>query len=569
MERSGFFNSKIVDGAYDRLYNAKDYNRQLAAIVSNGVRRSGEDDLKVLSAGEMNYSVGIGRAWINGAWYHNDAKYSGVVPQANVTLPRIDRVILRYNEGDDVRSVSLAYLTGTPSLSPTAPELTRTETIWEIGIAEIYVGANVTSISQGNITDTRSNPDVCGWITTPVGYNDYFTSMDNSMLEHLGMIDEEWNGMKDKFASVTLFKKYESKVITDTVIDRIKVPVTQFTPGGVDILEVFVNGIYMFPGDDYTLEDDVVVFTMEKPVGTEITFSVYKSIDGTGLGSVSDEITELQNKVAALGDVSEYNYICTGVNDNWKISKICEDFFTRSNTEKQIKINVFGAMRLETPVLGEGSSSNRFKWFNVSPTGENEKRITLDFSHCSRILIPAAGGSYNIVFFGKHMTVIGARVYCTQRTENSAIQAFSSTDGDIKCYRSRFYFEMHTSSTIAENGLFEDCYGEVCAEVGESMCFNVNANGLLVVRGGEYRAYVRTGFGSSYGIKQGATGAALICYGVNFPQVTKDNGTGQTYEQTSAVNATAGTAIVRDTITQLTIKAGTVSSTIAANKPRG
>ena len=51
MEHSGFFNAKLVDGIYDRLYNAEDYRGNLGAIISNGVRRSKDDDLKVQAVG--------------------------------------------------------------------------------------------------------------------------------------------------------------------------------------------------------------------------------------------------------------------------------------------------------------------------------------------------------------------------------------------------------------------------------------------------------------------------------------------------------------------------------------
>ena len=563
MERCGFFNAKLVDGVYDRIYNAKDYNDNLGAVISNGVRRSGDDDLKVNAESGMNFTVGVGRAWISGAWYYNDSTYRGTVPNANVTLPRIDRVILRYNGQDDVRNIAISYLTGTPNSNPQPPALTRSGQVYDICIAEIRVGANTTVINQVDITDKRPDKDVCGWITTPVGYDDFFESVDNSMLEHIDGIDAEWKTMKDRFASVTLFKKYEEKITLDSVTDRVSISIPQYDPTGVDILEVFVNGIYMFEGEDYTLSGNIVTFSMEKTVGTVISFSVYKSIDGTGLGNVSDEITELQNKMANFGDLSEYNYICSGVDDNVKISRICENFFANSaDTGQQFKINVYGTLNASVPVLGEGSTSNRFKWFNVSPTGDTTKKIILDFSNCNRIDIPISAGSYNIVFFGKNMTIISANVYCKQKEANSAIYAFSSTNGNIRCYRSSFIFDVYHSSLIAENGLFEDCYGEIIVENGEANCFNTNTSGLLTIRGGEYRAYSKTT--DAYGVKQTASGATLICYGVNFSKVDRSE-----YTQNIAISATSGSAIVRDTITTLTVVGGTVSSTIVANKPRG
>ena len=87
------FIGKASLGLYDRTYSARDYSENLATIISNGVLRSTNDDLKVTVNG-VTVTVGIGRAWINGCVYHNDNNY--VFPA--VTVPtggaRYDRVIL-------------------------------------------------------------------------------------------------------------------------------------------------------------------------------------------------------------------------------------------------------------------------------------------------------------------------------------------------------------------------------------------------------------------------------------------------------------------------------------------
>jgi len=46
-------------------------------------------------------------------------------------------------------------LTGTPAASPTPPNVTQSSTIWEISLAQVYVGAAVSTIAAGNITDER------------------------------------------------------------------------------------------------------------------------------------------------------------------------------------------------------------------------------------------------------------------------------------------------------------------------------------------------------------------------------------------------------------------------------
>ena len=569
-QHSGFFNAKLVDGVYDRLYNAEDYRGNLGAVISNGVRRSGDDDLKVQAVGgSMDYTVSIGRAWINGGWYFNDSTY---IPNAdpddtlinigNTTLPRIDRIVVRFNSNDAVRDIRIARIEGTPSSNPVAPEPVRTDKIYDIVLADIYVGAGAVTINQTNITDRRADKDVCGWITTPVGYDDFFVSVDGKVLDHINIIDAEWQTMKDNWASVTLFTKYEAKETLVSTTTSMSVPINQFNPD-TDILEVFVNGIYAYEGDDYTTEGKTVNFTIEKPIGTEIAFSVYKSIDGTGdVNSLLDMITEVQNQIAELSNLDEYRYVCNGIDDNVKLSEMCSAFFDGTDDGNEIKINVYGNFKCSAPVGGDGTSTSRFRWIAVSPAGTVSRKITLDFSNCSKITVPITGGSYNIMFYGRDMTIIGASVEATQTETNTAMEIFSSTNGNIKAVRCRFNITGYHRTFIAETGTFDDCIATCTVMNGEGYCFYTNSEGLLRIMGGEYKAYTQASTSNSMVVKQIDSGAVVVTYAMNCPVVSK-----QGYRQTHAINATGGTAIVRDTITTLTVTAGTVNSTISANKP--
>lgn len=583
MEHSGFFNARLVDGQYDRLYNADDYQGNLGAIISNGVRRSSDDDLKVIAVtGSMDVNVSIGRAWINGAWYYNDSSLLITLSTPNNQLKRIDRIVLRFDNTLSGRSINVVYLEGTPSASPQPRELTRTKTVYDIVLADINVGSQqeMTTIKQSDIIDQRPNgktkfeqneegkwvevegDDLCGWITTPVGYEGFFESIDNTIMEHLNEIDGEWQTMKDRWASVTLFKKYEDSYVTTQTITSAEVPITQYDPTGVDILEVFVNGIYVREDVEYTRSGKVITFNMPKPVGTELAFSVYKSIDGTGLGDVSDEITELQNQMAELNNIAEYRYMATGENDNVKLSQMCSAFFDGTDDGKEFKINIYGDFVATVPNSGEGTTVSRYKWIDVSPTGSVSRKITLDFSNCSKIVLPIPEGSANVVFNGKDMTIIGASIEAIQIGTATAIEIFSSTSGNIKAVRCRFNLAGYEKTFIGETGTFDDCIATCSVETGHGYCFYTNSNGLLRIMGGEFKAYTKSSSHNSMVLYQIDTGAVAVTYAINCPVVSKSG-----YRQTHAVNSTGGTSIVRDTITTLTVTAGTVNSTINANKP--
>jgi hypothetical protein len=103
----------------------------------------------------MQVKVDTGMAWIQGYFYKND---STIVTLPIATAPtsnsRIDRIILRVDW--TLNTIVLAILQGASSASPTPPALTQNTAIWEISLAQVLVGTNVSTIAAGNITDERT-----------------------------------------------------------------------------------------------------------------------------------------------------------------------------------------------------------------------------------------------------------------------------------------------------------------------------------------------------------------------------------------------------------------------------
>lgn len=85
---------------------------------------------------------------------YNDATTVLTVTTADPTNPRIDRVVMTIRDAyytGAFNDVIYQVLAGTPAGSPTAPATPANS----ISLATIAVGAAVTSITAGNITDTR------------------------------------------------------------------------------------------------------------------------------------------------------------------------------------------------------------------------------------------------------------------------------------------------------------------------------------------------------------------------------------------------------------------------------
>ena len=156
--------SKIVlypANGYD--FDAADVAAYLAGLTS-GVFSSAED-FPVTAAGGLKVTVGAGRGWVHPSRFtgYSITKRESdtlTLPLADPSLPRIDRIVMRYDAG--ARAASLQVLQGTASSTPTAPAISRTELIYDLCLAEITRPAGSTSITTGQITDTRLDEKLCG-----------------------------------------------------------------------------------------------------------------------------------------------------------------------------------------------------------------------------------------------------------------------------------------------------------------------------------------------------------------------------------------------------------------------
>ena len=156
--------SKIV------LYPANDYDFDAADVaaylagLTSGVFSSAED-FPVTAAGGLKVTVGAGRGWVHPSRFtgYSITKREAdtlTMPLADPSLPRIDRIVMRYDAG--ARAASLHVLQGTASSTPTAPAISRTELIYDLCLAEITRPAGSTAVTTGQITDTRLDEKLCG-----------------------------------------------------------------------------------------------------------------------------------------------------------------------------------------------------------------------------------------------------------------------------------------------------------------------------------------------------------------------------------------------------------------------
>lgn len=551
-QRSGFFNALKTATGYDLKYNARDYSDNLAAIISDGVRRSKDNELRVTASGGMGLTISVGRAWIKGCWYVNDAIFTSFsVPTAPVgDRARIDRIVLRLNENIEARKIELVYLTGTTATAPEAPALTRSGGVYDLALADIYVGAAVTEINQSNITDQRPNKDLCGWITAPIGYEDFFENLDAEFMEW-------WQEKKDKLASSTLYKSYIWKTTIDVPTDTITFNIPQYDPTGVDEVQVYSNGLRLFEDTDYTLTNSIIKFNDSKIAGTDIAVVVMKSVDGEGVKSVVDAVTELQDQMATIKNLGEYIYICNGVDDNVQISNLIADWNTKNNQDanaSQFNLSIYGKLGVSAPVSGSGSNVSRYRWFDISVA--NNKSVVLDFAGCSTINLTCEA-YYYIGFYLRNAVIKNMRINATcRKSETAGIELFSVVNS-LYCESCQFTISAYANSIISANGTFNSCKGSVTNSRANSYCFSTDSNSLIRINGGEYCAYtgINSNDASVIYSPSLSTSSVVITNGMNCPVIAKD-----LHYQKNAVLCNAGYGAFNDTITTLTVKANVLQN---------
>lgn len=153
----GFFDS--VDG--DRKYTAADIGRYLHGIVSSGVYADSTTSLQVLAVTDMQVEVQEGRAMLDYHYMENDEPLV-LTLSAGGTQDRIDAIVARLDLNN--RLCEIAVKEGTPAAAPVAPSMARTDVKKEYMLAAVYVAKLATAITQENITDTRHDATVCGWV---------------------------------------------------------------------------------------------------------------------------------------------------------------------------------------------------------------------------------------------------------------------------------------------------------------------------------------------------------------------------------------------------------------------
>ena len=148
----------------DRTYDADSFAEWLRKFFTTGVFNG---EMQVVPDSGMVVNVQPGYININGKVKFFDSVQAFTIEPASGVYPRIDTIVVRCDSTN--RIITTEYVKGDYSGNapvPTAP--VRTGGIYEVVLAQIQVNAGATQILVNNITDTRADDDLCGWVTSTV-----------------------------------------------------------------------------------------------------------------------------------------------------------------------------------------------------------------------------------------------------------------------------------------------------------------------------------------------------------------------------------------------------------------
>lgn len=299
----GFFNS--LDG--DRTYNADQMSNMFEGLISDGVYESVGNAFAVTASSGLTVTVGSGRAMVDAKWIKNDANTTLSLTAAHVTLNRYTAIVLRKNL--TTRDVTLIAVDGANASSPTKPAPTRNTTTYDLILAYVYVKAGATSISQSNITDTRANTSLCGFVTGLIeqvdttslftqyqtAYSEMLATMQSWFAAQQSSFDSWFNTLTSDLQVGAYVRSYEKAVTLATgATATITLDMANYTYESSDIIMVYINGLRATPITDYLINTSSTPVEIDLNISTSGTNSndvfvqVLKSYLGnppTGSGS--------------------------------------------------------------------------------------------------------------------------------------------------------------------------------------------------------------------------------------------------------------------------------------------
>ena len=298
-----FFNS--ING--DRVYDADSFSTWLRKFFTSGVF---EGELAVTAAEGMAVEVGSGYANVDGKVRFFNSPQTIALSPANSTYPRIDTIVVERNDVD--REIVLKYITGQYSgNTPSPTERQWGSGVYQLVLAQIYVGAGATSISQANIADTRPDSSLCGYVVGTVEeidlsqilaqsqeqFAEWFDRMKGQLSDDAaGNLQLEIDSINDAAGNLQLEIDSINDVLYDQGTDGAHFERNLKVEGSADIHQGLVTPTIQSPSDRLTVQDNLFV-SRTLVVQHNLVVSGTLTLDGFA-------VPRMQNGSVTISDVT-------------------------------------------------------------------------------------------------------------------------------------------------------------------------------------------------------------------------------------------------------------------------
>ena len=315
----GFFNAVDMDRLYDAEQMCLPYNR----IVSDGVfatpQGTPSTDLQTVSAENgMDIIVQAGQGMFANKWYKNPSGITITVPLNTSINPRIDSVIAQVDTRMIGRVGNIVYRTGEPAASPTPPNIGTVEGVVEYRLANVAVAAGAAAITNADITDLRGSAE-CLWVTGLIkqvdtstlfqqyqaAYQNFFEESTSEFEQYKEAVEDDWDEfvsqLTQQLTATMNLMILTNSVNTASTVSSVNIGISGFSKS-TDILLVFINGLFAYPGTVYTVNSagTAITLTTALPAGNKVLFVALKSVLTGDLQSVNTLIQAMQNEINTL-----------------------------------------------------------------------------------------------------------------------------------------------------------------------------------------------------------------------------------------------------------------------------
>lgn len=179
---------------WDRAITAEMERQFNMCCWTNGVFATPTTGLMVEAVSGMTVKVNKGGCHINGARAYLDADLNVTLSASNPSYDRYDRIVARFDNSEEVRSIDIYTKEGTASRNPVVPALTRQPEYYEICLATIRVVAGTTNITNSYITDTRLNDNLCGLVVPAIPYEESTQQLWKQISDSIDLVNSAISG---------------------------------------------------------------------------------------------------------------------------------------------------------------------------------------------------------------------------------------------------------------------------------------------------------------------------------------------------------------------------------------